>query len=202
MIRTREKRGIFKNFLPSLWGWFCGLFLLVVMMLPGLGRAVESDVFPELVYWSAVRSGDLDKIRRHLELDFSPNKPDSKGNTPLMYGVRLGNLEMIDMLLDYDARVNQEDRYGNTVAMWAASLGKGIILKRLIGVGADIDHQNKEGTTALIQAVKEGQTDSVRVLLDAGADPGLADYTGRDADYYATHSRSRSIRRIFEETVP
>ncbi len=197
---------VFKDFLGFSGMYpFSGLFwmALVVVMVSVMGagpaRAVESDVFPELVYWTAVRSGDIDKIRRHLETDFSPNTPDSKGNTPLMYGVKLGNMEMIDMLLDYGAKISQKDPYGNTVVMWAASLGKGAILRRLIDAGADIDHQNKDGATPLIQAVKGDQTESVRILLAAGADPRLADYTGRDAEYYASHSRSRLIRRIFEQ---
>ena len=96
--------------------FLCSLFLL----LPCSVKALESDVFPELVYWSAVRSGELNKIKSFLQNGYNPDKVDGSKLAPIFYAVKIGNPEMIRILMSHKAKVDIEDPSVNTPLILSA----------------------------------------------------------------------------------
>lgn len=180
---------------------FWASLLAVAVFHPAAAAAFESDVFPELVYYTAIRHDDVAKAKAYLERGFDPNKPDGAETTPLFYAVKNASVEMIEVLVKYRARVDHRDKHGNTALIYAGTLGYSVIIEALIEVGADIDIQNREGMTALMKSISTGHLETVKTLIAAGADLAIQDYTGRDALTYAQRGRSRPILYLVKEAL-
>lgn len=175
-------------------------FLFVLMALPASPLlAVESDVFPELVYWSAVRSADLEKMESFLERGFDPNRVDGKGLTPLMYAVRNANPDMIGVLMRFRAKVDVLDRDGNSALIRACLYNNSEVVNALLEAGADINLQSRQGMTPLMKAIESGHRQVVELLLEKGSDLDVQDYTGRDALMWGEASRNPSVRKLIKK---
>ena len=69
------------------------LVLLITLIGKNTLPIDESDVFPELVYWSAVKKGNLEKIQFYLDSGYSSSNTDNDNMTPLAYSVKNSNKE-------------------------------------------------------------------------------------------------------------
>tara|TARA_B100001750_G_C15439825_1_gene562947 strand:- start:446 stop:1114 length:669 start_codon:yes stop_codon:yes gene_type:complete len=176
------------------------IFLCLLLFLsPFSANALESDVFPELVYWSAVRSGELDKVKGFLQNGYNPDKVDGSKLAPIFYAVKVGSPEMIKMLLSYKAKIDIEDPSGNTPLIWSSRFHNLGVIDVLLDFGADINHQNREGTTALMRAIEFGNFFVVKRLLEAKPDLLLQDFAGRDARMLADQGRNKKIQNVMNK---
>ena len=184
---------IMRNFTIALVG--------LAFLCPVSVVALESDLFPELVYISAVREGDVKKVASFLERGYDVNKVDGKGLIPLFYAARDGNVDMAETLLKYRANINFKDSFGNTPLVWACERGHREVAEILIEAGSDIDIQNHNGFTPLMRAVEAGQREIVEFLIEKGVDLTLQDYTGGDVQSLADIGRNRYIQKIVKEAL-
>ena len=184
---------IMRNFTIALVG--------LAFLCPVSVAALESDLFPELVYISAVREGDVEKVASFLERGYDVNKVDGKGLIPLFYAARDGNVDMTEILLKYRANINFKDTFGNTPLVWACERGHREVAEILIEAGSDIDIQNHNGFTPLMRAVEAGQREMVEFLIEKGGDITLQDYTGRNIQALADNGRNRHIKKLVKEAL-
>jgi ankyrin repeat protein len=184
---------IMRNFVIALVG--------LAFLCPVFVAALESDLFPELVYMSAIREGDVEKVESFLERGYDVNKVDGKGLIPLFYAAKDGNMDMTETLLKHRANTNFKDSFGNTPLVWACERGHREVAEILIEAGADINIQNRSGFTPLMRAVEAGQREIVEFLIEKGSDLTLQDYTGRDIQSLADNGRSRYIQKIVKEAL-
>jgi ankyrin repeat protein len=184
---------IMRNFVIALVGiaFFCPVFV----------AALESDIFPELVYITAIREGDVEKVESFLERGYDVNKVDGKGLIPLFYAAKDGNVDMAETLLKYRANINFRDSFGNTALIWACGRGHREVAEILIEAGSDINIQNRSGFTPLMRAVETGQREIVEFLIEKGVDLTLQDYTGGDVQSLADIGRNRYIQKIVKEAL-
>jgi len=182
-----------RNFFVALVG--------LALLCPISVAALESDIFPELVYITAVRDGDVEKVEGFLERGYDVNKVDGKGLTPLFYAAKDGNVEMMETLLKYRANINFKDSFGNTPLVWACERGHTDVVEILLEAGSDIDIQNRNGFTPLMRAVEAGQARMVELLIEKGSDLMLQDYTGRDIQTFADNGRNRQIKKIVKKAL-
>lgn len=173
----------------------------LALLFPVSVAALESDIFPELVYITAVRDGDVEKVEGFLERGYDVNKVDGKGLTPLFYAAKNGSVDMTKTLLKYRANINFKDRFGNTPLVWACERGHMDVAEILLEAGSDIDIQNRNGFTPLMRAIEARQTRIVDFLIEKGSDLTLQDFTGRDIQVLADNGRNRYIQKIVRKAL-
>ena len=72
----------------------------IILFFNNIAHSVDdSDVYPKMVYWSALKKGNLQKVSEMLEKGMSPNISDVSGMIPLAYAVGSNNKELITMLV-------------------------------------------------------------------------------------------------------
>ena len=174
-----------RNFVVALVG--------LALLCPASVAAVESDIFPELVYVTAAREDDVEKVRGFLERGYDANRVDGEGLTPLFYAAKNGSVDMTKTLLNYRANINFKDGFGNTPLIWACERGHTDVVEILLKAGADIDIQNRNGFTPLMRAIETGHRQTVELLIKKGSDLTLQDFTGRDIQILADNSRNQRI---------
>ena len=112
----------------------------------------------------ALQSG----LKTLLDQGISPNTPDSRQITPLMYAAEVGSLEAMTALVDHGAVVNAQNAFGSTALMWSVPDPKKVRL--LLDHGADVNKTAKSGRTPLIiAAFTNPSAEVVRLLLAKGA---------------------------------
>ena len=92
---------------------------------------VESEVFPELVYKSALKEANLERLEQLLEEGQSSSKIDSDKMTPLAYAVKNNNKKMIELLLQYKANINSVFLEKITHLLYSVMLEKSELIKFL-----------------------------------------------------------------------
>ncbi len=127
--------------------------------------------------YSAIRGNNLRGLKALLDHGISPNTPDDRQITPLMYAAGMGSIEAMQMLLDRGADVNAQNAFGQTALMWCATDARKV--KLLLDRGADVNKTARSGRTALmLAAFANPSADIVRMLLAKGASANIRDQRG------------------------
>lgn len=142
----------------------------------------ESDTF-----FSDIRSGNVDAVKRALELGVDPNSK-GPGGTALIYAIiscvsdcTTNHVRIVRLLLEKGADVNMRDMSAQTPLMRAGiSPIRKDIWKALLEKGADMNAKTKkEGTPILM--LQNNTIEFVKDLIQAGADVNITDMEGRTA---------------------
>lgn len=135
-------------------------FLVAAAIFP----AVAQD---EVALFRAVNVDDERGVLRWLAAGGDPNRPDARGQTPLILAMRDESFKVAAVLLDHPAtRLDATNAAGETALMMAALKGHLSWVQGLAARGAAI---NREGWTPLHYAASGGATDVVRWLVEQGA---------------------------------
>lgn len=106
-----------------------------------------------------------------LSLGANVNNTDSKGNTPLHYGVFF--YDITKMFLERGARVNALNNDGNSPLLTLTEACVFRDIKKTFGLllsyGANIKQRNKKGLTVLHHAIKVCDIDIIQYLIEKGA---------------------------------
>ena len=79
---------------------------LIILFFNNITHSVDdSDVYPKMVYWSALKKGDLQKVSEMLDKGMPSNISDSSGMIPLAYAIGSNNKELISMLVENKANI-------------------------------------------------------------------------------------------------
>ncbi|WP_447933209.1 ankyrin repeat domain-containing protein [Wolbachia endosymbiont of Dactylopius coccus] len=128
---------------------------------------------------TAVREGDLSKVRESINQGASMKAKNKFGRPPLVISAQKCHLDVMKFLLDKNADIEAKDDDGATSLHWAASIGFLDMVKYLIEKGANINSKMTYLGTALHLVVQEGNLYIVKFLLDRGADIESQDYSNR-----------------------
>lgn len=125
--------------------------------------------------FGAIKTGDVESVRRMLAAGANTGTRDSEGATLLMVVSHSGNLPMVRVLIEAGAEINASDERGWTALMKAAynaeqDRGFADVVQALIDAGANVEAPIGYGIRPLMLAAGYGETAVVETLLRAGAD--------------------------------
>ena len=152
------------------------LFLAITGVMFGLALSIVTAApiaAAEGPLVSAVRSGDVQRVRTLLAGAADVQVTESDGMTPLHWAVQQDAVAMVDLLLAAGADASVSNHYGVTPLTLASINGSGDAVGRLLDAGADPNTRLADGETVLMTAARTGQVDVIEALLDAGADPNF-----------------------------
>ncbi|MCF8462761.1 MAG: ankyrin repeat domain-containing protein [Rickettsiaceae bacterium] len=146
--------------------------------------------------FTAVMSGDLEKVASLLAAGADVDAGDKYEATVLMYAAKSGNLDIAKLLLAARADVNAADKNGTTALLNATKSGNVDIAKLLLAARADVNAADKNGTTALLNAADLGNVDIAKLLLANGADVNAENTYKATALMYASCHGNVDIAKL------
>ena len=169
------------------------LVFLVIFVNQSSFSIDESDVFPELVYWSALKKGNYDKILYYLDNGLSPSTLDNQNMSPLAYGIKSNNKQIIKLLIEYDADVNGTFLNNLSPLIYASYLNRFELIQTLLENNADVNKQDNLGKTALMVAIEKEHPKIVKQLIKSDIDVEISDYAGNTIFDYIKFIRNQEI---------
>lgn len=143
--------------------------------------------------------GDVDAVRRLLDLGLPVEAVDRQGCTALLRAAGGGHGALVDLLLARGANASCSADTGATPLSAAVSMRQAGIVDQLLGAGARIEQRLPGGLTALMLSCALGLPDMAARLLGGGADIHARDDEGRTALHcaamfgFATVDRARLV---------
>ncbi|XP_048014606.1 ankyrin repeat and SOCS box protein 15-like isoform X2 [Megalobrama amblycephala] len=139
----------------------------------------------------ATQAGLVEIVRTLLEHGASPNRINSKNESPLLLGAsvnqiypkkwtaiheaaKVGCIDILTLLLQHGGNVSETDDHGVTPMGIAAEYAQAEALDILIHYGGDVNAQAPNGDSVLYDAAGSGNPDCIELLLQHGADPNVA----------------------------
>ncbi len=119
---------------------------------------------------AAAVAGDLDSVRRLIDLGLPVNATDSQGCTALLRAAGGGHLALVERLLDQAADPSLAAHTGATPLSAAISKARLDIVDRLLVAGSALNQRLPGEVTVLMLAAALGLPKLVARLLQAGAD--------------------------------
>lgn len=128
---------------------------------------------------TAVRAGDLEKVKALLSAGVSAKERDALGGTALHDACWNGNLPILQLLFENGAAVDAEHtETGSTPLHYAAITNHPEAASILLRQGARVGARSRSGATALHLAANRGYTAMVALLLAQGAAVDASDIPG------------------------
>jgi len=137
------------------------------------GRPLQPSDLP-----SAAIVGEVDAVRRLLDLGLPVDATDTQGCTALLRAAGGGHRAVVDLLLARGADPRVAARSGATPLSAAVSMRQVDIVERLLAAGAPLEQRLPGEVTVLMLAAALGLPDLVARLLTAGADVHASDAQG------------------------
>gem|GEM_PF-1344991 len=113
--------------------------------------------------------GDIEDVRRLIDLGANVDERDQEGITPLIEAIRHQNGAVIEILLEHGANPNQADNGDNTALMMAALTGQAQVVRQLLVKGANVNATDAAGWPVLAYAKRSGDSEVLQLLVRAGA---------------------------------
>ena len=177
----------------------------------------------------AVRSGDTDAIKAHIEkgrnvnahfvrhanlLEFGLTLVFRTTTPPIVAAAESREPEAIALLIGAGADVNAKRKRGRVPQVGRRSVGWSALgvaaltedprtargMRLLLDAGADVDSKNGYGKTPLMIAAGSGSVVQVQLLLTAGADLAAESSAGRTALRYA-QTRNDYLRHMISKVL-
>lgn len=140
--------------------------------------------------------GDVDAVRRLVDLGLPVDALDAQGCTALLRAAGGGHLPVVDLLLARGANAQHAAHSGATPLSAAVSMRQLDIVAALLDAGAPLEQRLPGGVSVLMLAAALGLPDVVARLLAAGADEQAVDDKGLSALHcaaqYGFTARDRS----------
>lgn len=158
-----------------------------------------SDAYEVLTL--AAESGDLESVKKLLDIGVNVNQRDRSGTTALMRASRKGNLAAVNTLLASGADFNQVDNQGKSALEFAFKGNHWRVVKALLDKGVDPDKQMgmECRETLLMRASSLGCLEMVGVLLDSDVDRDQADLFGQTALMHAALKNQVEVAKLLLE---
>uniref|UniRef100_A0A8C1KCI3 Ankyrin repeat and SOCS box containing 15a n=1 Tax=Cyprinus carpio TaxID=7962 RepID=A0A8C1KCI3_CYPCA len=125
----------------------------------------------------ATQAGLVEIVRTLLENGASPNRINSKNESPLLLAIheaaKVGCTDILTLLLQNGGNVLETDEHGVTPMGIAAEYGQAEALDILIHYGGDVNAQAPNGDSVLHDAASSGNPDCIELLLQHGANPNI-----------------------------
>ncbi|KAI4995700.1 probable protein S-acyltransferase 23 isoform X1 [Hordeum vulgare subsp. vulgare] len=174
----------------------------VVVADGGARKAAEEEKQPDPVVnvYSAAAYGDLERLRRFVELDgadASLAAPDGNGYHALQWAA-LNNYPHVALyIIEHGGDVNAEDHSQQTALHWAAVRGATATADVLLENGARLEAGDVNGYRALHVAAQYGQTTFLHHIVSKyGADFEALDNDGRSSLHWAAYKGNADTIRL------
>ncbi len=132
----------------------------------------------QLLY-KAIRSGNINKVKKYIASGANVNVKYDDGTTPLHIACGEANgLEIVKILIANGADLHAEDEDGDMPIHWASSGTHTELVELLIRAGADVNAMGDEDWTPLHLASRNADLDTVQLLLFHGANVHAQDTSG------------------------
>lgn len=145
---------------------------------------------------AAAVAGDVDALRRLLDLGLPVDAIDRQGCSALLRAAGGGHREVVDLLLARGADAGLAAQSGATPLSAAVSMRHADIVDRLVRAGVSLEQRLPGELTVLMVACALGLPELAARLLTAGADVHAVDAQGRTALHcaamYAFTARDRA----------
>ena len=174
----------------------------VVVTDGGARKAAEGEKQPDPVVnvYSAAAYGDLERLRRFVELDGGGSSlaaPDGNGYHALQWAA-LNNYPHVALyIIEHGGGVNAEDNSQQTALHWAAVRGATATADVLLENGARLEAADVNGYRAVHVAAQYGQTTFLHhIILKYGADFEALDNDGRSSLHWAAYRGNADTIRL------
>lgn len=152
-------------------------------------------------FYSLIRVGDGEGVRKWLEADPSLARADNELGGPLFVAVRSARVEIVKLLLAHGANPNTVNSMRNTPLWFAAqsaarSEDRIAVMRELLAAGAEINRRCEGGSTALSYAAWRGNLEVVKFLLAEGALNWVEDDEGKLPKDYAESGSAPDKKEI------
>ena len=119
---------------------------------------------------AAIRSGDVETVKRLVQQGADVNSVNPFGDTPLATAINAGSAEILQILTDAGANVRGTDGAGNSFIHLALRQDNADLVRVLTSAGADPNEKDAIGNPAIQVAIVKNQPEIVRFLVNGGAD--------------------------------
>jgi ankyrin repeat protein len=158
-------------------------------------KTAKFDRYKRTALTHAIMNGSSNVASFLLHKGVDPNRPDTSGNTPLMYACAYGWYHCTKLLVDAGAQINAANEWKLTPVSVAMLKGHTGISKYLLDMpGVDINFRDDKGRTVLVTMLANLSTEKpltqelVREIKDMverrGADPKIADNDNMNALHF------------------
>lgn len=137
--------------------------------------------------FNAIKSDDMEAVKKFLKPDFDINATDSKQNTPLHIASCLGHEQIINLLLDHGANINCIDAQQLTPLQRVCKNNMATVASLLLKRGANINYAASYENTPIQIACENNSSSTVEQLLKFGA-KGNLDHLFFLASYLGHHA--------------
>ena len=152
---------------------------------------------PDISIWDAVKTGNIEAVKQHLDAGAGVNGKDEDGYTPLDWAIFIkdtetaellrkhggkhgtihsaaygGDIEAVKKFLAAGTDVNAKHYSGRTPLHWAADKGHKEIAELLIAEGEDGNAKTTDGETPLDWAIIKDHTEIINLLRKHGGKTG------------------------------
>jgi ankyrin repeat protein len=127
---------------------------------------------------AAAKTGDMDAVRKLMELGFAVDSTDTQGCTALLRAAGGGHRAVVDLLLAHGADSQHAASTGATPLSAAVSMSHADIVAALLRAGAKIEQRLPGGVTVLMLSAALGLPDITARLIAANADVNASDAQG------------------------
>ena len=168
--------------------------LLAATIMLATAALAYAHMEPDLT--TAVRAGDVARVRALIAAGADVNVPQGDGATALHWAAHRNDPETAVLLIAAGADVDAANALGATPLWLAAANGSAPIVARLLEAGADPNVTLRMGETPLMGAARGGSLPVVARLLAHGADPNAAERErGQTALMWAAAQRHAGVVR-------
>jgi len=126
----------------------------------------------------AVRTGNIEDVKKHLAAGADVNAKDMYEDTPLYEAVKLGYRGIAELLLANGADVNVKNNVGWVPLHIATALDHKEIVELLVTNGAYVDAKDDDGSTPMHYAAWYDRKEVAELLIANGADVNAKDDGG------------------------
>ena len=148
----------------------------------------------------AVRTGNIEDVKKHLSAGADVNEKDMYEDTPLYEAVKLGYKEIAELLLANGADVNVKNDDGWVPLHMATVLGHKQLVELLVTNGADVNAKGDDGSTPMHYAAWYNRKEAAELLIAGGADVNAKDENGWTPLHNATDAGLMEISRTTDRT--
>jgi uncharacterized protein len=181
VLQGRALAGTFDEFFRAVQ--FDDDYRLTRLLLKGMDpNSTNEKGFPALNYAMLQDSPKaVAVLLRSPAID--ANRPDPRGETPLMVASSLDRPEWVAALLSKGAKQGGNGEW--TALHNAAASGSSRSIELLVKAGGAVDVLSPNDTTPLMMAARQGKEVAARLLLKLGANASLKNQSGFTAAAYA-----------------
>ncbi|CAB3248842.1 unnamed protein product [Arctia plantaginis] len=136
---------------------------------------VTDNVFSSLLLYG-IKCGDIDVVKKLLDMGADVNAVDTEGKTPLHEAILHGNASIVEFLLKNGANVHYKTKHGECPLITAVLRDDVKIIEVLLKCGAHLTNADNPSVTDIVNvAIRSGCLRKLESLKMAGASFDLRD---------------------------